>query len=131
MALKTVEQVYSTYAPPGPVFALQFATIFLMIAWMVVLMIQDQANVLGGLVANGLFSLGFLMAIRILLEFWNHADLFLRVLPPALYAAYLIDETRRLRRIRQENGGKISLAGPAFTWLKKIKAIIKRKGGDV
>jgi len=116
MALQAIQELYAAHAPSGAVLALQFAVIFLMVAWTGILLLVKPQYIWGGLGLSGLLSAGIVWAgIPWLQTYWPYADLFFRVLPPALFSLALIYITIRMRFLRKYK--TLRLAKPAFTWL--------------
>ncbi|MBI1793363.1 MAG: hypothetical protein HYR70_04140 [Chloroflexi bacterium] len=121
--ITTVKAIYAPYSPTFPLLALQFAIIVTMVAWTGATLLLNPKNIWGGLAAGGLVLGGFSILANWLASRWQYADLFFRILPPALFSVLLIFETVRLRSMRQN--GKATMSVPAFMWLRKSK------GGDV
>jgi hypothetical protein len=124
VGITTVNAIYSSYSPSLPVLALQFAVIAAMVAWAVTMLLVNPKHIWGGLAAGGVVLGGFSMLANWLVIHWHYAELFFRILPPALFSVLLIFETVHLRSMRQKDG-KIRMPTPAFIWLQKLK------GGDV
>jgi hypothetical protein len=115
LAIEAIQKIYGTYSPSGAVLALQFAIIFLMVAWAGTLLKASPKNVWGGLLLGGLLPAWITwQGIPWLFLEWQHADLFFRVLPPALFSLALIYITIRMRLLR--NAQQLNLSEPAFTW---------------
>jgi hypothetical protein len=120
VGITTVNAIYSPYSPSLPVLALQFAVIAAMVAWTGAMLLVNPEHIWGGLAAGSLALYGFSYFANWLTIHWQYADLFFRVLPPALFAAMLLHETIHLRLMRR-NAGKITMSAPAFVWLTKLK----------
>lgn len=100
-AIQFIKDVYGPNSPAGPLLALQFAVIFLMTAWVGGLLRKSPTFLWGGLLLGGLFAIWLTrLVLPALLKGWQHADLFFRILPPALFATTLFYMTLRLRRMR-------------------------------
>lgn len=115
-AIETIQELYAPNSPVGAVLALQFAVIFLMVAWVGALLLANFQYIWGGLGLGGLFT-GLIVWVGIpaLQANWQYATLFFRVLPPALFSLGLITITIRMRTLRKKQ--TLHLAKPAFTWL--------------
>lgn len=120
IGITTIDAIYAPYSPSIPLLALQFAVIIAMVAWSVVMLIANPKHIWGGLAAGGLVLYGLAHGANWMMAHWQYANLFFRVLPPALFSAMLLFETIRLRLMRQAEG-KIAMSGPAFIWLKNLK----------
>jgi hypothetical protein len=123
VGITTVNSIYAPFSPSLPVLALQFAVIAAMVAWTGAMLLVNPEHIWGGLAAGGLVLYGFSYGANWMMVHWQYADLFFRVLPPALFAAMLLHETIHLRLMRRSEG-KIAMSAPAFVWLTKLK------GGD-
>ena len=123
LGITSIQTIYAPFSPNIPVLALQFAVILISIAWMTILLHKNPQLFWGGLAAGGMVLIGFSILANWLTFHWQYANLFFRVLPPALFSVLLIFETGRLRSMRQN--GKVRMSIPAFVWLQKLK------GGDV
>lgn len=125
LAMQSIQDLYAPNSPIGAVLALQFAIIFLMVAWTGTLLLVNPGYIWGGLALGGLLpGWTVLVGIPWLLTYWQYADLFFRVLPPALFSLALIYLTLRMRFLRQHQ--TLHLAQPAFTWLPE--ALSKFRG---
>ncbi len=124
LVVQVVQHVYGANTPAGPILALQFAVIFLMVAWIGVLFKKAPPFTWGGLFLGGLLS-GWIawQGIPMLLARWQYADLFLRSLPPALLALTMFFMTLRLRFLRSAQ--QLKLVDPAFLWLPKAVHLAK------
>jgi hypothetical protein len=120
VGITTVNAIYSPYSPSLPVLALQFAVIAAMVAWTGAMLLVNPKHIWGSLAAGSLALYGFSYGANWMMVHWQYADLFFRVLPPALFAAMLLHETIHLRLTRR-NAGKITTSAPAFVWLTKLK----------
>jgi hypothetical protein len=89
------------------VIALQFAVILISVGWVIIVLSKNSSFVWGGMAAGGLVLGSAAFGSIWLLANWQHADLFFRVLPPALFAILLIYETIHLRSVRRNGIGKI------------------------
>ena len=116
MAMQSIQVLYAPHSPTGAVLALQFAVIFLMVAWVGAVLLTNFQYIWGGLGLSGLLSASIVWGcIPWLQAYWQYADLFFRVLPPALFSLALIYITIRMRILRKNQS--LHLAQPAFTWL--------------
>jgi hypothetical protein len=107
LAIQAVETLYRPHSPAGPVLALQFAVIFMMVAWAGTLLLVNPQHIWGGLALGGIFSSGIAWAgIPWLFENWAHAELFFRVLPPALFSLLIFYLTLRMRFLRNKIQGE-------------------------
>ena len=118
--IMTINTIYAPYSPALPLLALQFVVITTMVAWAITILILNSKRIWGGLAASGLVLGSLSYGANWMLVHWQYADLFFRVLPPALFSTMLLFETTRIRLIWQSEG-KIAMSGPAFMWLKKSK----------
>jgi hypothetical protein len=84
-----------------PVIALQFAVILMSVGWLLIVLNKNTKLVWGGMAAGGLVIGGASIGSIWLLSHWQYADLFFRVLPPALFSVLLIYETIRMRSLRR------------------------------
>lgn len=118
LAIQSIDELYGPYTPAGPLIALQFVVIFLMTAWVGVLLLKAPSYIWGGLLAGGLLS-GWIswQGIPEILKHWRDADLFFRLLPPALLALVMMYLTLRLRWLRSNR--QLKPVTPAFLWLPK------------
>ncbi len=82
--------------------ALQFSVILILVGWVLVVLNKNTSFIWGGMAAGGLIVGGASIGSTWLLSHWQHADLFFRVLPPALFSVLLIYETLRLRLLRHK-----------------------------
>ncbi len=120
MAMEAIQNLYGFHSPTGAVFALQFAVIFLMVAWAGSLLLVNPKHIWGGLALGGLLPTWIAWkGIPWMFEGWNYADLFIRVLPPALFSLALIYITIRMRFLRTHQ--QLHLSKPAFAWLPKLR----------
>jgi hypothetical protein len=106
IGIETVNDIYAPYSPAIPVIALQFAVILASVAWLAILLNRNARFLWGGMAAGGLVIGGISLGAAWVLEHWRYANLFFRVLPPALFSVLLIHETVRLRALRQK--GKLT-----------------------
>ena len=102
LAIVTIQQLYSPFSPSGAVIVLQFAVIFLMVAWAGVLLREYRKNVWGGLALGGLIpALVTLKGIPWLMANWQYSELLMLVLPSALFSLALLYLTLRMRILRK------------------------------
>ena len=100
LGISTIEAIYAPISPSTPVLALQFAVILMSIGWLLIVLNKNTKLVWGGMAAGGFVIGGASTGAIWLTSHWQHADLFFRVLPPALFSVLLIYETIRLRSLR-------------------------------
>jgi hypothetical protein len=106
LAIQAVEALYLPHSPTGPVLALQFAVIFMMVAWVGTLLLVNPRHFWGGLALGGALPAGVVRAgIPWLFEQWAYAELFFRVLPPALFSLLIFYLTIRMRFLRNKTQG--------------------------
>ncbi len=124
LVIQVVQHVYGANTPASPILALQFAVIFLMVAWIGVLFKKAPLFTWGGLLLGGLLS-GWIawQGVPMMMARWQYADLFLRSLPPALLALTMFFMTLRLRFLRSAQ--QLKLVNPAFLWLPKAVHLAK------
>ena len=99
LGITAIETIYAPYSPAIPVMALQFAVILISVGWVIILLRNNPQLVWGGMAAGGLVVGGASIGSAWLLAHWQYADLFFRVLPPALFSILLIYETIRMRSL--------------------------------
>lgn|GEM_PF-906467 len=130
-AIQAIQEIYGPSSPAVPVFALQFAVIFMMVAWVGGLLLKSLTHLWGGLLLGGLFSIWLRrLVIPTMLAGWANADFLFRILPPTLLAMTMFYQALRLRRMRST--GNLILVNPAFLWLPKAvhqaKETIQQRG---
>jgi hypothetical protein len=124
--LNAIQIVYAPFTDEIPLLALKFALIFVQVAWLGLMILYAPNYIWGGLTLCAITVGGFSWLALTVWKHWLYADLFFRVLPPALFSVLLIYETIRLRSMRRGVG--IHLSTPAFQWLgRKMQS---RKGGE-
>ena len=101
LGISTIQAIYFPISPAIPVIALQFAVILMSVGWLLIVLNKNTKLVWGGMAAGGLVIGGASIGSIWLLSHWQYADLFFRVLPPALFSVLLIYETIRLRSLRR------------------------------
>jgi len=101
LGFTSIQTIYAPYSPSIPVIALQFAVILISVGWVLIVLSKNARFVWGGLAVGGLVVGGAAIGSIWLLAHWRYADLFFRVLPPALFSVLLIYETIRLRALRR------------------------------
>ena len=106
MGFTSIQTIYAPYSPAIPVIALQFAVILISVGWVLIVLSKNSSFVWGGMAVVGLVVGSASIGSVWLLANWQHADLFFRVLPPALFAILLIYETIHLRSVRRNGIGK-------------------------
>jgi hypothetical protein len=120
MAIEAIRELYGHYSPIGAVLALQFAVIFLMVAWAGTLLLTSPKLIWGGLALGGLLPAWIISnVIPWLFANWIYADFFFRIMPPALFSLALIYITIRMRFLRSNQ--QLHLAKPALRWLPKLR----------
>jgi hypothetical protein len=110
LGFTTIQTIYTPYSPASPVIALQFAVILVSVGWVLIVLSKNTSFVWGGMAAGGLVVGGASIGSTWLLDHWQYADLFFRVLPPALFSVLLIYETIHLRSVRRNGIGETELA---------------------
>jgi hypothetical protein len=110
LGINLIETIYAPFSPAIPVIALQFALILMSVGWLLIILSKNTKLVWGGMAAGGLVIGGASFVSSWLLSHWRYADLFFRVLPPALFSVLLICETIRLRSMHR-NGKTLFEAG--------------------
>jgi hypothetical protein len=106
LGLTSIQTIYAPNSPAIPVIALQFAVILVSVGWVLFVLSKNTRLVWGGMAAGGLVIGGASIASSWLLSHWRYADLFFRVLPPALFSVLLIYETIHLRSMRRNRNVK-------------------------
>ena len=99
LGISSVQTIYAPNSPAIPVIALQFALILMSVGWLLIVLSKNTSLVWGGMTAGGLVIGGASIGAAWLLAHWQYADLFFRVLPPALFSLLLIYEMIRLRSL--------------------------------
>ena len=110
LGISSIQAIYAPISPAMPVIALQFTVILMSVGWLLIILSKNPRLVWGGMAAGGLVIGGVSSGSIWLLSHWQYADLFFRVLPPALFSVLLIYETIRLRSLRR-NGNMKSESG--------------------
>ena len=127
MGFTSIQTIYAPYSPTIPVIALQFAVILISVGWVIIVLSKNSSFVWGGMAAGGLIVGGAVHWVYLAVANWQHADLFFRVLPPALFSILLIYETIHLRSVRR-NGRYNRLARPNPSMLNnKITGVLSGK----
>ncbi len=111
----SIQIIYAPFSPAIPVIALQFAVILISVGWIAILLRENTKLFWGGMTAGGLVVGGASIGAIWLLAHWRYADLFFRVLPPALFSVLLIHETIRLRSLRRNRKAFLIVAEPLET----------------
>ncbi len=110
--LNAIQTIYAPFTDEIPLMALKGALILAQVSWLGLVILVVREHVWGGL-AMGAIVVGGLARLALQIsENWQYADLFFRVLPPALFSVLLIYETIHLRSKRRGNG--IHLSDPAI-----------------
>jgi hypothetical protein len=125
LGITLIQTIYAPFSPAIPVIALQFAVILVSVGWLLIVLSKNTRLVWGGLVAGGLVVGGASISSSWLVTHWLYADLFFRVLPPALFAVLLIYETIRLRSMHRNGKHYLRLIGKLFMIQKKLLLNIK------
>ena len=99
LGITSIHAIYAPNSPVIPVIALQFAVILMSVGWLLIALSKNTSLVWGGMTAGGLVIGGASIGAAWLLAHWRYADLFFRVLPPALFSLLLIYEMIRLRSL--------------------------------
>jgi hypothetical protein len=99
LGISSIHAIYAPNSPAIPVIALQFALILMSVGWLLIALSKNTSLVWGGMTAGGLVIGGASIGSIWLLAHWQYADLFFRVLPPALFSLLLIYEMIRLRSL--------------------------------
>ena len=107
LGISTIQAIYFPISPAIPVIALQFAVILMSVGWLLIILSKNPRLVWGGMAAGGLVIGGASSGSIWLLSHWRYADLFFRVLPPALFSVLLIYETIHLRSLRRNGNMKL------------------------
>jgi hypothetical protein len=107
LGITLIQTIYAPNSPAIPVIALQFAVILGSVGWLLIVLSKNTRLVWGGMTVGGIFIGGVSIASNWLLSHWRYADLFFRVLPPALFSVLLIYETIHLRSIRRNRNVKL------------------------
>ena len=102
VGITAIQTIYAPFSPAIPVIALQFAVILILVAWINILLRANTKFFWGGMAAGGLVAGGASIGSTWLMDHWQYAGLFFRVLPPALFSVLLIYETMRLRSMRRD-----------------------------
>ena len=110
LGISSIQAIYAPISPAIPMIALKFALILMSVGWLLIVLNKNPKLVWGGMAAGGLVIGGVSSGSIWLLSHWKYADLFFRVLPPALFSVLLIYETIRLRSLRR-NGNMKSESG--------------------
>jgi hypothetical protein len=107
LGISLIQTIYAPNSPAIPVIALQFAVILGSVGWLLIVLSKNTKLVWGGMTVGGIFIGGVSIASNWLLSHWRYADLFFRVLPPALFSVLLIYETIHLRLMRRNRNAKL------------------------
>lgn len=103
ISINTLHNIYSPFTEGIPLFALQFGVILMTVQWSMYGLRNGQ-NVWGLLLAGAITLWLITEAMTWLSDHWQYADLFFRVLPPALLGVGMITlsirtRTRRMSRV--------------------------------
>jgi hypothetical protein len=101
IGMLSIQTIYAPFSDEVPLFALQFALIILMTAWVMVLMMKSENHLWGGLIIGSVSMAVFTQGMNWLSENWRYAGLAFRVLPATLFSVLLLYITLRLRSKRQ------------------------------
>jgi hypothetical protein len=99
VGIQTIETIYSPTTEFIPLFALKFAVIYLMVAW-VVFALKERIQLWGTLVANGLIVSSFSYGALWIADHWQYANLFFAILPTLIFAVGTFSLAIRLRMKR-------------------------------
>jgi hypothetical protein len=98
VGIQTIQTLYSPTTDSSiPIFALKFAVIFLMVAW-VSYAFEKEIQIWGALVVCGLLVWATALGALWLAEHWTYANLFFGVLPTLVFAVGMFSEAAHLRR---------------------------------
>ncbi len=100
LGFTSIQTIYAPFSPTIPVIALQFAVILVSVGWVLIVLNKKPSFIWGGMTVVGLIMGSLSIGSVWLVNHWQHADLFFRVLPPALFSVLLIYETLHLRSMR-------------------------------
>lgn len=103
ISINTLRKIYSPFTDVIPMFALQFGVVLMMVQWSMYGLRNGQ-NIWGLLFAGAMTLGGISQAMIWLSANWRYAELFFRVLPPALLGVGMITlsirtRTRRMSRV--------------------------------
>jgi hypothetical protein len=103
ISINTLHMIYSPFTDIVPMFALQFGVILIMVQW-AMYGLGNGKNVWSLLFAGAITLLGISQVMIWLSDHWQYANLFFRVLPPALLGVGMITlsirtRTRRMSRV--------------------------------
>ena len=103
ISINTLHMIYSPFTDFVPMFALQFGVILIMVQW-AMYGLRNGQNVWGLLFAGAIALWGISHVMTWLSDHWQYANLFFRVLPPALLGVGMITlsirtRTRRMSRV--------------------------------
>ena len=107
LGITLIKTIYAPFSPAIPVIALQFAVILVSVGWLLIVLSKKTRLVWGGMATGGLVIGGASIGSIWLLSHWRYADLFFRVLPPALFSVLLIYETIRLRSMHRNRNTQL------------------------
>jgi hypothetical protein len=107
LGITLIQTIYAPFSPAIPVIALQFAVILVSVGWISILLRENTKFLWGGMAAGGIVIGGASFGSNWLLAHWRYADLFFRVLPPALFSVLLIYETIRLRSMHRNRNTQL------------------------
>jgi hypothetical protein len=99
ICITTLRDIYSPFTDEVPMFALQFGVIVMMVQWAMV-GLREGKQIWGLLAAGAVTMWGVSAGMTQLSLTWYYADLFFRVLPPALLAVGMITLSIRTRARR-------------------------------
>ena len=107
LGITSIQTIYDPISPAIPVIALQFAVILISVGWITILLRENTKFLWGGMAAGGIVIGGASFGCNWLLAHWRYADLFFRVLPPALFSVLLIHEMIRLRSMHRNRNTQL------------------------
>jgi hypothetical protein len=103
ISINTLRNIYSPFTDVIPMFALQFGVILMIVQW-VMYGLRNGQKIWGLLFAGAITLWGISQVMIWLSDYWQYAELFFRILPPALLGVGMITlsirtRTRRLSRV--------------------------------
>ena len=106
ISINTLHDIYSPFTDTIPMFALQLGVILIMMQW-AMYGLRNGQNIWGLLFAGAIFLWLISEAMTWFSIHWQYADLFFRILPPALLGVGMITlsvraRTRRMSRVSGE-----------------------------
>lgn len=99
ISINTLQDIYSPFTDVVPLFALQFGVILMTVQW-AMYGLRNKQNIWGLLFAGAISLWLISNAMTWLSLNWKYAELFFRVLPPALLGVGMITLSIRIRTRR-------------------------------